>query len=159
MDRESVPEEVDVARGLADTIVVLENKARARSVALRLEIADGIPRVYGFGSELNQVWEKLIDNAIDAAATPGTVTITATARGESVVVRVSDDGSGVPDEIRARIFDPFFTTKPVGQGTGLGLDLARRVVQVHHGDIGFTSQPGRTVFRVRLPVSGARSVR
>jgi signal transduction histidine kinase len=159
MDREAVPDDVNIARGLADTVAVLENKARAKSVSVRLETADGLPRVYGFGSEINQVWENLIDNAIDAARMPGAVTITATARGDSVVVRVTDDGSGIPDEHRARIFDPFFTTKAVGQGTGLGLDLARRVVHVHHGDIDFTSQPGRTVFRVRLPVSGARPVR
>ena len=159
MDRAAVPEDVDVARGLSHTITVLENKARAKSVAMQLETAGDLPRVYGFGSEINQVWEKLIDNAIDAAPTPGTVTITATTRGDSVVVRVSDDGAGIPEENRGRVFDPFFTTKGVGQGTGLGLDLARRLVHVHHGDIDFISQPGRTVFRVRLPVTGARATR
>jgi len=156
MDREGVPEEVDVARGLADTIAMLESKSRTKSVAVRLETADGLPRVYGFGIELNQVWEKLIDNAIDAAGPEGNVTITATSRGDTVVVKVADDGRGIPEETRARIFDPFFTTKPVGQGTGLGLDLARRLVYLHHGDIDFSSQPGRTVFRVRVPVTGAK---
>jgi signal transduction histidine kinase len=159
MDREGVPEEIDVARGLADTIAMLESKSRAKSVAVRLETADALPRVYGFGTEINQVWEKLIDNAIDAAGPEGNVTITATARGEAVVVKVADDGRGISEEHRARIFDPFFTTKPVGGGTGLGLDLARRLVSLHHGDIDFTSQPGRTVFRVRLPVTGAKTFR
>ena len=154
MDREGVPEEVDVARGLADTIAMLESKARAKSVSVRLETANDLPRVYGFGSEINQVWEKLIDNAIDAAGSEGNVTITATARDGAVVVRVTDDGAGIPEPIRARIFDPFFTTKATGQGTGLGLDLARRLVHLHHGELNFTSQPGRTVFRVRLPVTG-----
>jgi signal transduction histidine kinase len=155
MDRESVPSEIDVAQGLADTLVMLENKSRTNSVAVRLEVEPDLPRVYGFGSEINQVWEKLVDNAIDAAGRGGHVTVAAISRGDSVVVRVTDDGAGIPEEHRARLFDPFFTTKPVGHGTGLGLDLARRVVQFHHGDLDFTSEPGRTVFRVQLPVSGA----
>jgi signal transduction histidine kinase len=155
MDREGVPEEVDVARGLADTIAMLESKSRAKSVTVRLETADDLPRVYGFGGEINQVWEKLIDNAIDAAGPEGNVTITATSRGDAVVVKVADDGRGIVEEHRARIF----TTKPVGQGTGLGLDLARRLVYLHHGDIDCTSHPGRTVFRVRLPVTGAKAGR
>jgi signal transduction histidine kinase len=155
MDREGVPDEVDIARGLADTVAVLENKSRAKSVEVRLETADRLPRVYGFGSEINQVWEKLIDNAIDAVGPEGKVTVTATSRDDAVLVRVADDGPGIPEEHQARVFDPFFTTKPVGQGTGLGLDAARRFVNLHHGELEFTSQPGRTVFRVRLPMTGA----
>jgi len=151
MDREDVPGDVSISRGLADTIAVLQNKARAKSVTLQLHAADDLPRVHGFGSEINQVWENLIDNAIDASPNQGKVEITAIAGGDSVVVRVIDDGMGIPADHRVRIFDPFFTTKDVGQGTGLGLDLARRVVHAHRGDIDFTSQPGKTVFRVRLP--------
>ena len=103
--------------------------------------------------------KEVIDNAIDAAGTGGNVMITATSRGDAIVVRVADDGPGIPEEHRARVFDPFFTTKPVGQGIGLGLDLVRRIVHVHNGDVDFSSQPGRTVFRVRLPVTGARAIR
>jgi signal transduction histidine kinase len=158
MDREGVPEEVDIARGLADTLAMLESGSRAKSVDLRVETADRLPRVYGYGSELNQVWEQLIDNAIAAVQREGSVTITATARTDSIVVRVADDGPGIPEENRSRVFDPFFTTKPVGSGTGLGLYQARRIVHRHHGDIDLTSKPGRTVFRVRLPVTGAMSV-
>jgi signal transduction histidine kinase len=157
MDREGVPEQVDVARGLVDTVAMLESKARTKLAAVRLETAADLPRVEGFGSELNQVWQKLLDNALDAIDERGSVTVTAAARTDSVLVRVSDDGPGIPDEIRARVFDPFFTTKPVGKGTGLGLDIARRIVQLHRGDIEFTSQPGRTVFRVRLPAAGAKA--
>ena len=157
MDRESVPGEVDVARGLADTIAVLSHKALAKSVAVRLETAEDLPRMHGYGSEINQLWEKLIDNAIDAVGARGTVAITATSRGEVLVVRVTDDGSGISAANHPRVFDAFFTTKPIGQGTGLGLDFARRVVHAHRGDIDFTSQPGRTVFRVRLPVNGGRA--
>jgi signal transduction histidine kinase len=155
MDREAVPENVDIAKGLADTIAMLESRSRAKGIDVRIETAADLPRVFGFGSELNQVWEKLIDNAIDAVGRDGKISITATSRDGAVIVRVADDGSGIPDDIRSRVFDPFFTTKPVGQGTGLGLDVARRFVHLHHGDVHFTSQPGRTVFRVRLPVTGA----
>jgi signal transduction histidine kinase len=153
MDREGVPEHVDVARGLADTLAMLESKARSKSATVRFEAAPDLPRVDGFGSEINQVWEKLTDNALDAVGTQGTVTITASARGDSILVRIADDGPGIPEENRSRIFDPFFTTKPVGQGTGLGLDIARRIVHIHGGDIDFSSQPGHTVFRVRLPAA------
>ena len=123
--------------------------------AVQVESAADIPNVYAFGSELNQVWEKLIDNAIDAAPAGGNVTVTATRRGDSVVVRVTDDGPGIPEEHRARIFDPFFTTKPVGS-PGLGLDIARRFTQLNDGDLDFSSQPGHTVFRVRLPVASSK---
>ena len=156
MGREGVPENVDIARGLADTVAVLESKVRAKAVNVRVETAPDLPHIYAYGSELNQVWEKLIDNAIDAVRSQGNVTVTATRRGDSVMVRVIDDGPGIPEEHRTRIFDPFFTTKPVGQGTGLGLDVARRCVQLNDGDIDFTTQPGHTVFRVRLPVAGVK---
>jgi signal transduction histidine kinase len=156
MDREGVPEPVDIARGLVDTVALMESKARTKFAALRVETAENLPRVEGFGSELNQVWQKLVDNALDAVDERGSVTVTAASRTNSVLVRVADDGPGIPEDIRARVFDPFFTTKPVGKGTGLGLDIARRIVQLHRGDIDFTSQPGRTVFRVRLPAAGSK---
>jgi signal transduction histidine kinase len=159
MDREGVPENVDIARGLADTVTMLENKARGKSVRVRIETAVDLPAVHGIGSELNQVWEKLIDNAIDAAPVAGNVTVTAARRGDSVVVRVMDDGPGVPEEHRARVFDPFFTTKPVGQGAGLGLDIARRFTHLNDGDLDFTSQPGHTVFRVQMPVAVSSAAR
>ena len=151
MDSQGVPQDVDVARGLADTLAMLEGKARAKSATVHLETAPGLPHVQGFGSEINQVWEKLVDNAIDAVDDQGHITITATTRGDAILVRVADDGAGIAEDIRSRVFDPFFTTKPVGQGTGLGLDMARRIVRLHGGEIEFTTQPGRTVFRVLLP--------
>ena len=157
MDRERVREEVDIARGLADTVAMLENKSRSKSVRVGIETAEDLPTVNGFGSELNQVWEKLIDNAIDAVQVGGNVSVIATRRGDFVVVRVMDDGPGIPEEHRARIFDPFYTTKPVGLGTGLGLDIARRFTHLNEGDLDFSSQPGHTVFRVRLPVAGTKA--
>jgi signal transduction histidine kinase len=105
---------------------------------------------YATGGELNQVWLNLIDNALDAAPEGGHLQIRANKELDRVVVRVIDDGEGIPDDALPRIFDPFFTTKPPGQGTGLGLDIARRLLRRYHGDIAVDSQPGRTEFRVSL---------
>jgi signal transduction histidine kinase len=151
MDREAMPAEVDIAQGLADAVAVLKGKSSAKSIDLRVETAEGLPRVWGYGSEINQVWQTLIDNAMDAVDTAGSVTVTASASGDSVVVRVADNGSGIPEEHSSRVFDPFFTTKPVGRGSGLGLYQARRIVHLHNGDIEHSSKQGRTVFSVRLP--------
>jgi signal transduction histidine kinase len=153
MDRASVPEPVDVARGLANTLAVLGSKAKDKSVGVSLNIDKDLPAVHGFGGELNQVWSNLIDNALDAVAEGGQVDINASRERDRVVVQVIDNGAGVPTQIRDRIFDPFFTTKPVGQGTGLGLDIVRRLVQRHNGQIDLESRSGRTEFRVTLPIS------
>jgi signal transduction histidine kinase len=153
MDRETVPEPIDAARGLADTLVVLRAKAKAKSVGLSTNIEKDLPAINGFGGELNQVWANLIDNALDAVSEGGRVELTASCKVNSVVVQVTDDGPGVPAEIRDRIFDPFFTTKPIGKGTGLGLDIVRRLVLRHNGEIELDSKPGKTQFRVILPVA------
>jgi signal transduction histidine kinase len=97
------------------------------------------------------VWANLIDNALDAVSENGRVMVTARAEGSRVVVRVTDNGSGIPAEVKSRVFDPFFTTKPVGKGTGLGLDIVRRLVDRNDGSIEVESEPGRTEFRVALP--------
>jgi len=105
------------------------------------------------GAELNQVWMNLVDNALDAVGVGGHVEVTAGAELGRVVVRVVDDGPGIPEAIRDRIFEPFFTTKGVGEGSGLGLDIVRRLLQRHEGEVEVESRPGRTEFRVRLPVA------
>jgi len=151
MDRTNVKQPVAIGRGLADTMTVLGGKARAKSVTVTVQVADDLPAVEGFGGELNQVWANLIDNAIDAAPASGRVEVSAVGENNSVVVRVVDDGPGVPESLKRRIFEPFFTTKPQGQGTGLGLDIVRRLVLQHNGQIEFDSRPGRTEFRVTLP--------
>jgi signal transduction histidine kinase len=152
MDRAPVPEPMDIEQGLRDTLMILGHKARAKSVSVRIDVAPGMPRVHAIGGELNQVWMNLIDNALDAVGLAGHVAITAKPEGRSIVVRVIDDGPGIAPEHRARIFDPFFTTKPPGEGTGLGLEIARTRVRGHGGDIEFDSRPGRTEFRVVLPL-------
>ncbi len=124
-------------------------------MGVSLDVPDDLPRVPGFGGELNQVWANLVDNALDAARSH--VAVSANRRGPSVVVSVVDDGPGLTPEIRDRIFDPFFTTKPVGQGTGLGLDIARRLVLKHRGEIEVDSRPGHTEFRVVLPLDEGRA--
>jgi signal transduction histidine kinase len=157
MDRDPVAQPVDVARGLGDTIIVLRSKASAKSVSLAAELEPGLPPVHGVGAELNQIWANLVDNALDAVQAGGHVSVVARRDGNRVVVEVTDDGSGIPADIRERIFDPFFSTKDVGKGVGLGLDIVRRTLDRHDGEITVESRPGRTVFRVRLPVEGMRS--
>jgi signal transduction histidine kinase len=153
MDRQEVPDAMDLSQGVRDSVALLLHKARKKSIGVTISLGDDIPRVKAIGSDLNQIWTNLIDNAIDAAPESGHVEISARRELNFVVVSVADDGHGIPAEIRDRIFDPFFTTKPVGQGTGLGLEIARRLVRRNQGDIDVESQPGRTEFRVSLPVA------
>ena len=152
MDRATVAEPVDLRQGLIDTIAMLAHKARAKSASLTVDAPENLPRALGIGGELNQVWMNLIDNALDAVGEGGRVTVTARGEGPNVVVRVIDDGPGIPPEVARHIFDPFFTTKPVGRGTGMGLDIARRLVDSNSGRIDVDSKPGHTEFRVALPV-------
>jgi signal transduction histidine kinase len=153
MDQAPVAEVVDLEASLGNTATVLKAKARAKGIAVTVRAAPGLPRIRGFIGELNQIWANLIDNALDAAPDAGRVDVTATREGQHVVVRVIDNGPGVPAEIRSRIFDPFFTTKPVGRGTGLGLDIVRRLLQHNDATIEIDSVPGRTEFRVLLPIA------
>jgi len=153
MDQSTAAEPVDLGRGLSNTVAVLRAKARAKSAAVSVEMEPGLPPVRGYVGELNQVWANLIDNALDAIPVSGRVDVRAAREGSRVLVRIVDNGAGMPEEVRARIFDPFFTTKPVGQGTGLGLDIARRLILHNDGLVEVESQPGRTEFRVFLPVA------
>jgi signal transduction histidine kinase len=155
MDQAPVAEPVDLVQGLSNTIAVLQSKARSKSATVAVEAEPGLPRVRGFAGELNQVWANLIDNALDALPASGRIDVIAARDGVRVTVRIVDNGPGIPDGIRDRIFDPFFTTKPMGQGTGLGLDIVRRLVQHNDGEIAVDSKPGRTEFRVVLPRADA----
>lgn len=150
MDAAAGPGPVDVTVGLRDTARVLAAKARSRGAGISFEIEPDLPKVRAIGSELNQVWLNLLDNALDVVPNPGRVTLSARREGDRVVVRVVDDGPGIPPEVLPQIFDPFYTTKPPGQGTGLGLEITRRLVRQSNGDIAVDSHPGRTEFRVSL---------
>jgi signal transduction histidine kinase len=153
MDQAPVAEPVDLTRSLSNTVAVLNWKARSKSAAVTVSLDPGLPRVQGFVGELNQIWANLIDNALDAVADAGRVDVTAKRERDRVVVRIVDNGTGIPADVRARIFDPFFTTKPVGQGTGLGLDIVRRLLLHNDAAIEVDSEPGRTEFRVALPIA------
>lgn len=156
MDQANTAEAVDLGMHLNNTIAVLHAKAAQKSVEVTLEIEPDLSPVYGFAAELNQVWGNLIDNALDAARPGGKVNVVAQRENRRVVVSVFDDGPGVPVDIRDRIFDPFFTTKPMGQGTGLGLDIVRRLLRHNDGGVDLIMHPGQTEFRVNLPVAGSR---
>ncbi len=157
MDQASVAEPVDLTMSLSNTVAVLRSKARGKSVAVAVDVAPDLPRVLGFAGELNQIWANLIDNALDAVTEAGRVDVTAVRERQRVVVRVVDNGAGIPEEVRSRLFEPFFTTKPVGKGTGLGLDIVRRLISHNNADIDVESKPGRTEFRVSLPIAGAEA--
>jgi signal transduction histidine kinase len=155
MDRGSAPQPVDVGRGLATTMTVLRARAKEKSASLGIEVEPDLPTVRGSRGELNQVWLNLIANALDAIPEAGSVRASAARDGDSVIVRVVDNGPGIPDGVREHIFEPFFTTKEVGDGMGLGLDIVRRLVERNEGEITVESRPGRTEFRVGLRVSDA----
>jgi signal transduction histidine kinase len=152
VNQQATLQPIAIDRGLSDTVTVLRSKAKERSVNVELQVQPKLPAVDGYGGELNQVWSNLIENAIDATPS-GRVRVKAEASAGHVVVRVIDDGPGIPAEIAGRIFEPFFTTKEIGKGTGLGLDIARRIVEHHRGQIDVSSHPGGTEFRVTLPAS------
>jgi len=158
MDQAMGAAPVDLATSLGNTIAVLRSKARARSIEVVVRVEPGLPRVQGFGGELNQIWANLLDNSLDAAPASGRVEITATRLRDRVVVRIIDNGPGIPAEILGHLFEPFVTSKPVGKGTGLGLNIVRRLVIHNDGEIDVETRPGRTEFRVSLPIAEVEGV-
>jgi signal transduction histidine kinase len=153
MDQAPAAEPLDLATNLGNTVTVLKSKARRKSVAVTVDVEKDLPRVVGFVGELNQIWANLIDNALDAVPDGGRVDVSARCERAHVVVRVIDNGPGIPPDVFSRMFEPFFTTKPVGQGTGLGLDIVRRLLRHNDAEIDVESTPGHTEFRVRLPIA------
>lgn len=144
---------VDVHEGLDNTLVMLRSKLKG-GVNVRREYAEDLPRIQAYGSELNQVWTNIIDNAISAMEGQGEIILRTRQQDQWVVVEIEDNGSGIPEAIQSKIFDPFFTTKPPGEGTGLGLNISHNiVVQKHQGQITVHSQPGKTCFEVCLPIN------
>jgi signal transduction histidine kinase len=148
-------QEVDVAKGIDSTLIMLTHKLK-RGITVMKDYDPNLPRIPSYGSELNQVWTNLIDNAADAMKGKGELRIRTMQEGEDVLVEIVDNGEGIPAEIQTRIFEPFFTTKPMGAGTGLGLDTVYRIVRKHRGNVTFASRPGYTCFRVRLPIKNTR---
>jgi signal transduction histidine kinase len=144
---------VDIHEGLDSTLVILRSKLKP-GVTVQRQYEPDLPRIQAFGSELNQVWTNLIDNAIDAMNGEGQVTLRTRSDDRWVIVEVEDNGPGIPEAVQPHLFDPFFTTKAPGKGTGLGLNISHTiVVQKHQGRIDVYSKPGSTRFEVRLPLN------
>jgi signal transduction histidine kinase len=143
---------VDVHQGLEDTLLIFNHYLK-EGIEVHREYAEDLPRIQAYGSELNQVWTNLFDNAIQAMQGRGELRLRTRQEGDWVIVEVEDNGPGIPEEHQAKIYDAFFTTKPPGAGTGLGLNIVYNIiVDKHRGDIRLKSQPGRTVFEVMLPI-------
>lgn len=153
LDRAST-QPTDLVEGLESTLVMLGH--RLGDVALVRRYGEDVPRIEAVAGELNQVWTNLIGNAVDAMEGSGTLTVTTRTHGTGVVVEITDTGAGMPPEVQAHAFEPFYTTKDVGKGTGLGLDISRRIVMEHHdGDITVDSGPSGTTLQVWLPLRRA----
>jgi len=149
---QSPMQEVDIHEGIESTLTMLGHKLK--NVTLVRAFDRSVPRIMAYGSELNQVWTNLIDNAIDAVNGAGKICVGTSLEDDQLVVEIVDDGAGIPPEVQAHMFEPFFTTKSVGTGTGLGLIISNRIIGDRHGgEIEFESRPGETRFKVRLPVN------
>jgi signal transduction histidine kinase len=145
-------QEVDLHEGIEDTLTIMHYKLK-QGITVKRDYDRSLPRLQVYGSELNQVWTNIIDNAVDAMNGQGHLTVCTRREGDYAVVEITDNGPGIPAEIQSRLFEPFFTTKPLGKGTGLGLDIAyRSVVNRHSGMIHVISRPGETTFQVCLPL-------
>jgi signal transduction histidine kinase len=150
MDQASM-QEIDVHHGLENTLIILHHRLKGGVQVIR-DYAQNLPKICAYGGELNQIWTNLIANAIEAMKGKGELRVRTALELDRVLVEIGDSGPGIPDEVLPHIFEPFFTTKEVGEGTGLGLDTACRIVRNHHGEIRVNSRPGDTRFQVRLPI-------
>jgi signal transduction histidine kinase len=156
MDQGLEKQMTDVHSGILNTLTILQYKIKKGNVEVIQEFDANLPQITAHVSELNQVWTNLIDNALDAMAVnqKGILKIKTEPDGECVQITITDNGPGIPPEVKSRIFDPFFTTKEVGKGTGLGLDIVNQIVRQHRGRINVNSQPGRTEFIIHFPING-----
>ena len=143
---------VDIHEGIDNTLVMLRSKLK-NGITLERHFAENLPRIQGYGSELNQVWTNIIDNAVDAMDGKGSITITTRLIGSWIKVDIEDSGPGIPETIQDKLFSPFFTTKPLGKGTGLGLNISFNIIQKHKGEIKVFSRPGATCFSVVIPIN------
>jgi signal transduction histidine kinase len=148
-------QEVDIKKSLETTLTIMHHKLK-RGIDVSREFAADLPKVMAYGSELNQVWTNLIDNAADAMKEKGKLLVRAVRENDYVLIEIADDGPGMSPEVQSRIFEPFFTTKGVGEGTGLGLDVVHRIVRKMRGLVTVKSVPGDTRFQVRLPIQAVR---
>lgn len=148
---QAAKQEINVQDGLETTLSLFAYKFK-KGITVERDYTPNLPKISAFGSELNQVWTNLIDNAIDAMNEQGIIRVKTRLEPEHILIEIGDDGPGIPAEVQARMFEPFFTTKEVGKGTGLGLDTVRQIVKHHQGSISVESKAGDTRFQVRLPI-------
>ncbi len=153
MDRTNDAQRTNIHTDIENTLTLMGYKIRDKKITVKKTFCAEMPMVEAYIGELNQVWTNLIDNAIDALETNGELVIETSSGKKDITIRIIDNGAGIPKEIQSRIFDPFFTTKKIGQGTGIGLDVVKRIITRHHGVITVNSVPGKTEFVVCIPVS------
>jgi len=153
MDRTNEKQPTDIHNDIENTLTLLGHKIREKNISVKKIFCSDLADVPVYVGELNQVWTNIIDNAIYALDQGGEITIESTCDTKNVNIKIIDNGKGIPPEIQSRIFDPFFTTKKVGEGTGIGLDLVKRIITRHDGEIKVHSKPGRTEFLICLPIS------
>lgn len=154
MDQTNELQPTDINRDIENTLTLMGYKLREKSVNVKKIFSENLPEVPVYIGELNQVWTNIIDNAVYALPNSGELVIETSSDGRNVCIKIIDNGPGIPPEIISRIFDPFFTTKKVGEGTGIGLDLVKRIINHHNGEIKVNSKPGRTEFLIAIPLSG-----
>ncbi len=152
MDQNPSLEEIDIHEGLRSTLVMLKHKFKNKQIEVVKAFQEDLPRLCAIGGELNQVWTNLIANAIDALPAQGRLTIRTYVQRNCICVDFNDNGSGIPEDVQTRIFEPFFTTKGIGEGTGMGLDIVKRIIDRHEGEIKVHSKPGDTTFTVCFPL-------
>lgn len=154
MDRSTDKQMADPTEGIRNTVRMLEHKARRNGVQIEEDFSQNIGEIFMFPSEMNQVWTNILDNALDALETSpdAKILIQTSKTGKTATISISDNGPGIPEDVQQHIFDPFYTTKEMGKGTGLGLDVVKRIVDRHGGRIELSSMPGKTEFKIVLPI-------
>lgn len=152
MDRASDKEMSDIHTGINSTLIMLNHKLKEKKIQVIKNFQEDLPKVPLYVSEMNQVWTNLIDNAIDAMDQGGKLEIHTRQEHQNIKIDIIDDGSGIPPDVISQVFDPFFTTKAVGKGTGLGLDIVKKIVDQHQGNIDVESSPGKTIFKLCFPL-------
>ncbi|MCG8329451.1 MAG: ATP-binding protein [Chitinophagales bacterium] len=153
MDKGVSREQVNIHDGIRSTVIMLKHKLKKKNIALNKEFHEALPPVLGYAGELNQVWTNLIVNAIDALDVGGSLTIKTYPDRQYVCVDITDNGHGIPEDIQTRVFEPFFTTKAMGEGTGMGLDIVKKIMVRHNAEIDVKSEPGKTTFSLCFPAS------
>ena len=156
MDQTNDLQPTDLHNDIENTLTLLGYKLREKNIMVKKTFCVNLPEIPAYIGELNQVWTNLIDNAIFALQKDGELVIETSCNAHYVNVKIIDNGAGIPPEIVSRIFDPFFTTKKLGEGTGIGLDLVKRIITHHNGEIKVNSKPGRTEFMACIPLGQAK---